>query len=519
MGLFKEETLNKIKRENQHIEKRTILIVDDEEHNLSTLKDALIDQYDVLTATDGQDALELLQREVNPERVHLIISDQRMPNMTGVEFLKNSIAIIPKTIRIILTGFTDVEAVMDSINQAQIYKFILKPFDRQDIHLTIKRGLELFDLEKKNLQLIEALDFLNSRLFSHIRGNLQRIAGSAEIFGLVNPAQFTSEQKSLLQQMGDSTNNLIHLLNKASELSYIYTGHYPIRKEPLDIIQIIQKSVDAFRQERATDNLTLNYHWDSGTDSNNDGGYYVEADNEFLSKAIREILENSFNYTEIPPTISLRTFTLKNRFCIQIQDQGIGLENEGGTDLMQPFVRGKRSEEFQPFGLGIGLANAKAYLEAQNGELSFVKVETGSIVQLSLMLPDFEPKDDYEFDAELRKILIYQENKDELKLYKEILEFDGHDTKATSTSQELLTAVERQPYDLIFLDATSMEKSLQPLIPEIRATAENGSTPIVVLSDDPNLKNKQIYLSKGAQEYLSKPLDYDQLITLIQQYT
>ena len=132
MGLFNENNLKSAELVEPEIEKRTILIVDDEYYNLKTLEDALVDDYNVLTAKDGQEALEFLQNHPDPNRIHLIISDQRMPNMTGVEFLQKSIEIVPKTIRIILTGYTDVDAIMDSINQARIFKFILKPFDRQD---------------------------------------------------------------------------------------------------------------------------------------------------------------------------------------------------------------------------------------------------------------------------------------------------------------------------------------------------------------------------------------------------
>ena len=106
--------------------------------------------YDILTAKDGQEALELIQKDDNLERIHLIISDQRMPHLTGVEFLEKTISTIPRTIRIILTGFTDIEAIIDSVNRACIYKYINKPYDNQDMRLTIKRAIETFELEERN---------------------------------------------------------------------------------------------------------------------------------------------------------------------------------------------------------------------------------------------------------------------------------------------------------------------------------------------------------------------------------
>jgi len=112
MAIFSKEAL-KAKQE-KILQTHTILIVDDEENNLFALTELLSKDYDIITAKDGQEALELIQKDDNPERIHLIISDQRMPRLTGVEFLEKTVSTIPRTIRIILTGFTDIEAIIDS---------------------------------------------------------------------------------------------------------------------------------------------------------------------------------------------------------------------------------------------------------------------------------------------------------------------------------------------------------------------------------------------------------------------
>lgn len=159
MGLFNPEALKRALKENkkQKEKKYTILLVDDEVHNLSTLQDLLSDDYNIHTANDGQEALEFIQADDNAKRINLIISDQRMPRMTGVEFFHQSLDIIPRAKRILLTGFSDVNAIIDSINMGQIYRFILKPFDRHDLLTTVQRALEVFELETRNIQLLEEL--------------------------------------------------------------------------------------------------------------------------------------------------------------------------------------------------------------------------------------------------------------------------------------------------------------------------------------------------------------------------
>ncbi|MBF0288887.1 MAG: response regulator [SAR324 cluster bacterium] len=131
----------------------TILVVDDEENNLVNLKGALEEDYCIITAANGKEALTIVQSEDNPEKIRVIISDQRMPELTGVEFLEKTIPIIPKTIRIILSGFSDIDAIIDAINKGQVYKFIRKPFDREELRVTVKRALELFELEDQNVLL------------------------------------------------------------------------------------------------------------------------------------------------------------------------------------------------------------------------------------------------------------------------------------------------------------------------------------------------------------------------------
>ncbi len=159
MKLFSTAALQKAlaRKEESKEKKHTILLVDDEIHNVSTLRDLLSDQYNILTANDGQEALDFIQGNRNSQEIHLIISDQRMPRMSGVEFFCESLKLIPKAKRILLTGFSDVNAIIDSINKGQIYKFILKPFDRHDLLSTVHRALETYDLEVRNDLLLREL--------------------------------------------------------------------------------------------------------------------------------------------------------------------------------------------------------------------------------------------------------------------------------------------------------------------------------------------------------------------------
>ena len=100
---------------------------------MQAIRSALEEEYDVVTATDGQQALDLINGMEHPEDIHLIISDQKMPHMTGVDFLTATVDILPKTIRVILTPYTEIDNIISVINDGRINRYVLKPISHQPI--------------------------------------------------------------------------------------------------------------------------------------------------------------------------------------------------------------------------------------------------------------------------------------------------------------------------------------------------------------------------------------------------
>lgn len=140
-------------------EKPTVLYVDDEEDNLVVFRSAFRRNYNVLTTTSPDEALEIITREEIP----VIISDQRMPSCTGVQLFEK----IPGNIdnvRIILTGFSDVEDIVRAINCCSIYRYLTKPWDQAELKHTIDMGVEKYFMHKHNSQLLSDLKAANEQL-------------------------------------------------------------------------------------------------------------------------------------------------------------------------------------------------------------------------------------------------------------------------------------------------------------------------------------------------------------------
>lgn len=140
---------------------RTILLVDDEENILAAMRRVLRREgYRILTAGGGQEGLELLA--TNP--VDVIISDQRMPNMSGVEFLRQAKATYPETIRIVLSGYTELQSITDAINEGAIYKFLTKPWEDELIRANIAEAFRHKELGDDNRRLALELARANEEL-------------------------------------------------------------------------------------------------------------------------------------------------------------------------------------------------------------------------------------------------------------------------------------------------------------------------------------------------------------------
>lgn len=139
-------------------EKHTILIVDDEENNLQLLKRSLRRDYTVLTASNGLEALNLV--DTVGKEISMIISDQRMPEMQGVEFLEKVSEEYPDIIKILLTGYTDTDVIIDAINKCNLYQYILKPFDPNTLQITVQQGIKKFEILTQNTELSKDLNEL-----------------------------------------------------------------------------------------------------------------------------------------------------------------------------------------------------------------------------------------------------------------------------------------------------------------------------------------------------------------------
>jgi len=149
-------------------QKISILYVDDEENNLVSFKATFRLKYKVYTALSGQEALKILEEHT----IHVIITDQRMPNMTGVEFLEQVLDKHIDPVRILLTGYTDMSTLVEAVNKGQIFHYLTKPWKEEELEQTIERAFSIYMEKEKMKQLNEKLSLSNEQLEFLLRQKL-----------------------------------------------------------------------------------------------------------------------------------------------------------------------------------------------------------------------------------------------------------------------------------------------------------------------------------------------------------
>ena len=197
-----------------------ILYIDDEQDNLTVFYSAFRRNFKVYLANSGQEGIEIMKMHT----IHLVIADQRMPEMTGIEFLERIKIEYPDCIRMVLTGYTDVEAIIQAINKGRVYRYITKPWNKDDLKLTIDRALETFNLKRQNRKLFADLEEANQTLEKKVIERTKKIESQGR--EITDSIQYASRIQRALLPPKEELDTLLpsyFILNKPRD---IVSGDY-----------------------------------------------------------------------------------------------------------------------------------------------------------------------------------------------------------------------------------------------------------------------------------------------------
>ena len=394
--------------------KPCLLVVDDEPDLVQSVKDLLRRDYNVLGATRASEGLQIMDRE----RVQIVMSDQRMPEMTGVEFLGRIKELHPEAIRLLFTAYSDMTAVIDAINQGSVYRYISKPWESADelksilkqaceyYQLQEDRRLLLLQVQEKNAQLMAANTELSRanelkkafiKVASHeLRTPLTILLGLSE--QAIRMTQAQPEVHSWTERIHHAGVRLHDRVDQMVKLLLAERFERHLQPQEVDAATLIRSAITEvvsfaeLRQQRLEPSVPDDL-----------GVIHVEPDK--IRDSLMQLLINAIKFTPNGGTIRIaaeRTILPsppgrgpgdEGALRIAVSDTGQGIEPANLTRIFEPFFtrfdvsrHSSGTFEYDKRGLGLGLSVAKAFVEMHGGHMS-VESKVGEGTTFTMELP------------------------------------------------------------------------------------------------------------------------------------
>jgi signal transduction histidine kinase len=339
-------------------EKIKILYVDDEEQNLVSFRANFRKQYEIFTAIGAEEAIDLLSKNLIP----IIISDQRMPHTTGVEFLEKTVKLYPDCIRLLITAQSDIEMVIEAINRGQISKYIQKPWDWDKLSIAIDNCVNLYtsrvELRLKNAELQKANDELNKFVYS-VSHDLRSPLTS--ILGVINLTKISPELKvaeDYFQMIEGRVLKLDDFIKKI--IDYYKNARAETEKEEIDFDILVNNIWEIFKNQNPSIIFDLKIE--------KSAEYFGDS---FRLKIIFEnLISNAIKYQNPSSDIKKIDLFIKinsNNLYITVSDNGIGIDNQYLESVFNLFFRTEDALHVE--GTGIGLYLVKEALNKIGGKI------------------------------------------------------------------------------------------------------------------------------------------------------
>jgi signal transduction histidine kinase len=383
------------------VPRHTLLIVDDEPDVVQSLRDLLRREYRVLVATHAREGLRLLHEQP----VHVVMSDQRMPDISGVEFLRSVRRDCPEAIRLLFTGYADIKAVIDAINEGHVYRYITKPWDADELRTVLHQAAQQYDLLQERQQLLDDLRGKNQEL-EQANAELRQANALKEAFISVASHELRTPLTILLslpdlalrmqgldkaiadwfrriQKAGSRLHRLVEQL-----LFLLRAGRFerPLDRRPTDCASLVREAIEDVRPfvEQRRQRLMIELADDLGA-------FDVEAGK--IRICLDNLLLNAIKFTPDNGSIEVRCRREGDAVRLQVRDNGVGIVAADLPYIFEPFFtevdvsrHSSGQFEFGRRGLGLGLSLVRAFVHMHGGTVQ-VESKLGQGSTFTITLP------------------------------------------------------------------------------------------------------------------------------------
>jgi signal transduction histidine kinase len=389
------------------MQKQTIICVDDEEIILEAIQEQLQstfgEEYNIETSDSGEDALEFFKELMDEgQQVPVIISDYIMPGMKGDELLKEIHKLSPESLKILLTGQASIEGISNAINNAQLYRFIAKPWDKADLVLTVKEAVKSFiqeiKIRKQNKKLLELNASLEEQVAQRTEELREANAAKDKFFSIIahdlkspfnallglsdamleNWEIFENEDKlEFVQDIHNTSKNTYALLQNLLEWSRSQIGSLQINPEVFNPVELVNENIMVLKQHADTKQISIT------NKINNE--VLCQADKNMISTVFRNLISNAIKFTNPQGNITITGCTKNEYHEFSVTDNGIGMNEKTKDDLFKLNSKTQRAGTSEESGTGLGLLLCKEFVEKNGGEIAVTSKENeGSTFSFTL---------------------------------------------------------------------------------------------------------------------------------------
>ncbi len=383
-----------------------LLIIDDETDILKALRRQFRHHYNIYIASSAAEGYQIMTQVA----IHVIISDQRMPRVSGVEFFDRVKTEFPNAIRLLLTGYADIQSVIAAINTGNVFRYITKPWHPEELDTIVREAFVKYDLIVENHYLVHKLQdanqFLEKRvaerttelhlandelqrlneqkdrfmgMVAHdLRGPLSSIQMCAEFLRTLEPTQ--EEQKEFLGLIEETAHNTLYLINDLLDIAVIASGNLVITLQSVDVANFIERVRRLNHYIGEHKGIRLVVELDPLLTQ-------ARFDPLRMEQVLDNLLSNAFKYSYPDTAVTLAVERDGHDLLMAVNDQGQGIPPADLDNLFKTFQRASTRPTGEERSTGLGLAICKRIVELHGGRIAIHSV-VGHGTTFTVRLPE-----------------------------------------------------------------------------------------------------------------------------------